>query len=464
MSALGPIDPSSVQNEEQKEAPWIVRKLAGSMTGRVVISSYESLRATGTSVVCLSPWGDSTPLVLPCIRFRDLAIHAVVAATGGTAAIAAPVMGPISDVVVGSLGDTILVELGLHAGFEAAVWAGDEILIDKPMKKIIPVHSANLTTSGVKILTITLKYKHSVEDAALGFFRSSTHADPSLFASVSGYLAVEKGWFSPYLFASARRPIIPRTMKPDVVFCHGPFLSGDYSVGETLVAQSAKVLHLCQAPPTTESTASSAPQQTPSMSFKDKLNVSKMNEKLNDKFTTLIHRTKSHPSSDIPASDPQSLFPDSPDSPPPTLQATVPPPRQLAVILLGLEPHRLGMWTSSARPSESVLQYILLNGAPTIILPALAGAPLIAWNTLTLRQIQAKRDKYDGIVRILFEYISLCVDWARVTVGEGVEDREKAVRDALELVVASAAQSFDSKRVKKDVDLDRAGIVIFRIL
>lgn len=29
MSALGPIDPSSVQNEDQKEAAWIVRKLAG---------------------------------------------------------------------------------------------------------------------------------------------------------------------------------------------------------------------------------------------------------------------------------------------------------------------------------------------------------------------------------------------------------------------------------------------------
>ncbi len=42
------------------------------------------------------------------------------------------------------------------------------------------------------------------------------------------YLAVEKGWFSPYLFGSARRPIIPRNMKPDVIFCHGPFLAGRY--------------------------------------------------------------------------------------------------------------------------------------------------------------------------------------------------------------------------------------------
>ncbi|KAK0099249.1 hypothetical protein ONS96_008483 [Cadophora gregata f. sp. sojae] len=445
MSALGPIDPSSVQKEDQKEAAWIVRKLAGSMTGRIVVSTYESLRATGTSVVCLSPWGDSSPLLLPCIRFRDLAVHTVVAATGGTAMIAAPAMGPVSDMAMDSFGDTVFVELGLHAGFAAAVQVGNEVLIDKPLNKIIPVHEANLATSGVKTLTITLKYKHTVEDANLGFFRSSTHADPSLFASVSDYLAVEKGWFSPYLFASARRPVIPRTMKPDVVFCHGPFLSGDYRVGETLVAQSAKVLHLCEIPPVQEDVL--AP--TVSVTEKTKLQVSKMNTKL----TSLMHRTK-------PTAEESTR----PASPPPVLQEIVQPPRRLAVVLLGLKPHRLGMWTSSARPSESVLKYVLLNGAPTIVLPALAGAPLIAWITLTLKQLHSKKDRYDGVVRILFEYLSLCVDWERVTVGEGDEERKKAVRDAVELVVAAAVQSVDSKAVMKDVDLDRAGIVIFRML
>ena len=66
-SALHPIDPSTV-SEKEIESPWIVRKLVGSITGRVVIASLESLRAAGTSVVCLSPWGDSVPLLLPCIR------------------------------------------------------------------------------------------------------------------------------------------------------------------------------------------------------------------------------------------------------------------------------------------------------------------------------------------------------------------------------------------------------------
>jgi hypothetical protein len=43
------------------------------------------------------------------------------------------------------------------------------------------------------------------------------------------------------------------------------------------------------------------------------------------------------------------------------------------------------------------------------------------------------------------------------------EERKKAVRDALELVVAASVVSGDSKQVKKEVDAERAGIVVFRI-
>lgn len=63
------------------------------------------------------------------------------------------------------------------------------------------------------------------------------YRDTSLFAAVKDYLAVEKGWFSPYLFASARRPVIPRSMKPDVVFCHGPFLSGKSVLLLTIIGE-----------------------------------------------------------------------------------------------------------------------------------------------------------------------------------------------------------------------------------
>ncbi|KDQ60250.1 hypothetical protein JAAARDRAFT_126338 [Jaapia argillacea MUCL 33604] len=461
-SALGPVDPASIHlSEEEKKAPWIVRKLVGSMTGRIVMSSYESLRAAGTGVICLSPWGDSSPLLLPCIRFRDLAVHVVIAATGGTAVIAAPVMGPISDTVVSTLGDTILVEIGLHTGFELTTKAANDLLLDHAIKHTIPIHSKRLETTGIKTLLITLKYKHTIEDACLGFFRSSVHKDSSLFATVKDYLAIEKGWLSPYLFASGRRPIIPRSMKPDVVFCHGPFLSGDYKVGETLLAESASVITLANPPP--------PPPPQPVEELKHHSSLSINVPSLSNMFT------RSRTPSPEPHLAPLPI--------PPT-------PRRLALLVLGIKPHRT-FWTTSARPSESVINYQLLNGCPAIVVPVKVGAPLIAWDTLTLEELwkvelppddqdvngggNGVGDKFRGIVRVLYEYLDLCVDWDRVVLpsadgGEGgepevetLEAKNGAVRDALTLLVAAAVRSGESKEVKKEVDKERGGIAMWRI-
>ena len=102
-SPLQPLDASAAQNEvtgqeTEKISNWVVRHIARSMAGRVVMSAYETLRATSTSVICLSPvsrcspldplsdprlttsvqWGDSSPLLLPCIRFRDVAVSRLV--------------------------------------------------------------------------------------------------------------------------------------------------------------------------------------------------------------------------------------------------------------------------------------------------------------------------------------------------------------------------------------------------
>lgn len=84
-------------------------------------------------------------------------------------------IGPISDVVVSSLGDTIFVELGLHAGFELSARAANDLVFSHTANKLIPIHSERLDTTAVKVLLITLKYKNTMEDAALGFYRSSLH-------------------------------------------------------------------------------------------------------------------------------------------------------------------------------------------------------------------------------------------------------------------------------------------------
>ncbi|TFK47589.1 hypothetical protein OE88DRAFT_1665816 [Heliocybe sulcata] len=454
-SELAPIDPESVpKGEEQKTSSWLARKVVGSMTGRIVMSTYESLRAAGTSVVCLSPWGDSSWIVLPCIRFRDLAVETVTVATGGTAAIATPVMGPISDVVTSSIADSILVEVGLNAGFDLATTAADDLVFGDTTDLLLPVHSKRLETTNVKELLITLKYKHTVTDASLGFFRSSMHRDSSLFSNVKDYIAVEKGWFSPYLFASGRRPVIPRVMKPDVVFCHGPYLPGDYRVGQTLLAESASVISFCPAPPSNPESTSQVQERK---GIASKLHM----------------RNPMKRSHTPPPSEP------SPDSP---QEQVSPTPRRLVILIVGLKPHRK-LWTTSQRPDEAVVRYQLLNGCPAIVVPAKVGAPLVAWDAMTLEQLwkvplpsdnEAKAELNDGaqsgghfkgVVDVLFEYVDLCVDWDRIVLPKGATKgtERDALRSALALVVAAGIRGGESKEVKKQIDAQRSGVAIWRI-
>lgn len=161
-------------------------------------------------------------------------------------------------------------------------------------------------------------------------------------------------------------------------------------------------------------------------------------------------------------------------------------------MLVGLAPHRK-IWTSSQRPSESVLYYKLANGCPAIVLPARVGAPLLAWIGLTLEQLWKLRlpatdaaplvtptpkggkleegeleRSFEGTVSVLYEYLDLCIDWERVEVPEKdknaeMEERRSAVRDAVMLLVAAAVRSKDSKQVQKEVDKERAGLAMWRI-
>ncbi|KAH8830174.1 hypothetical protein DL96DRAFT_1668130 [Flagelloscypha sp. PMI_526] len=452
VSPLGPIDPKSViaedhgANEAEQKAPWIVRKLVGSMTGRIVMSSYESLRAAGTSVICLSP--TLLLLFLPCIRFRDLAVHAIIVGTGGVAGVAAPVMGPVADVAVGAFGNTIIVDVALNLGAEGSTKPLDKLVFDR-------IKSPALETTGLKVLAITLKFKHTVEDAYLGFFRSSLHKDSSLFSSVKDYLATEKGWFSPYLFASARRPVIPRSVKPDVVFCHG-----DYKIGETLLAETSTRIFLCD-PPVEPSDADLVP---PEPSYLQKLQKKLSLPKISNLFK---HHEEPHP-----VEEGSTLPPRPPPSPEPELTVLPPPiaPRRLVVMLIGIKPHRGGIWTSSQRPSESVIQYAIMNGAPALVLPARTGAPLIAWDTLTLTDIwkipipntneAIPGSKLEGIVVVPQNLRASPED------EKPVDDAGKkaALKTSLQLLFGAAIRTQESKDVKKEVDPDRAGLVFWRIV
>lgn len=170
----------------------------------------------------------------------------------------------------------------------------------------------------------------------------------------------------------------------------------------------------------------------------------------------------------------------------------------MVLVVLGIKPHRK-LWTTSARPGESVIEYILLNGCPAVVVPVKPGSPLVAWDTLTLEQLHkigakapggVESDKAKGVVHVLLEYLALCVDWERLTEPDRETDEEKAkvaeenelegggekadellategkkavLREAVRLLVTGAINSWQSKEVRGKVDLDRAGIVMFRI-
>ena len=186
-----------------------------------------------------------------------------------------------------------------------------------------------------------------------------------------------------------------------------------------------------------------------------------------------------------------------PPSPEPTIAPLpVPPvPRRLVILLVGIKPHRKA-WTLSARPGEGVIGYVLLNGCPAIVVPAKLGAPLLAWDTLTLEKLwdvelppppnganitetRSASGRFEGIVNVIFEYLDLCVDWERFVVpgaaspgdvGDvsketGTRDlgAKSALKDAVTLLVAAAIRSKTSKEAKKELDADRSGIAMWRI-
>lgn len=78
--------------------------------------------------------------------------------------------------------------------------------------------------------------------------------------------------------------------------------------------------------------------------------------------------------------------------------------------------------------------------------------------------------KFEGITKVLFEYLDMCVDWDRVTVP-GTDDaalkteegKKSVLKSSLEILLAAAVRSVDSKEVKKEVDKERSGIAMWRI-
>lgn len=279
------------------------------------------------------------------------------------------------------------------------------------------------------------------------------------------------------------------SMQPDVVFCHGPFLQGDYRMAQTLLNESAAIISFADAtpgsdipPPATPSAIAAA--QTVNHHLSDYLKTGQ--ESLTGWAQQHgLSRSKT-PSPKPPQAEPL-LLPQAPTDVVPPVTApsiTTPEPsatplRRMLITVVGISPHRK-LWATSARPSESVINYTLLNGCPAIVVPVKLGCPLMAWDTMTLHALhkigEVEGPKFEGVVNVLYEYASLCVDWERYIFpdslerGEGTtpgkskrEVAEELTKNAITLLVAAAIRSKTSKEATKHIDDDRAGIVFLRL-
>jgi hypothetical protein len=211
----GPSTPGGKAKDQHKSS-MVKRLLGDSMVGRVTRASVQTVSSTLKMPQALSPWGDNNPVTLPNVRYRDAilmtACHFVATPlTDGLTGGVESLFGAdafISE-VIGSTAGHVVAHMAVFVVLKTAIELGTNAAL--PEEELI------LTTNNVKSMRVEIKHKLMGVDADLRFWGVYPSIDPKNCA---------KGWFCPYLFASARTPMVPRANEFAIAQCFGPFLGG----------------------------------------------------------------------------------------------------------------------------------------------------------------------------------------------------------------------------------------------
>ena len=216
-----PIPNPPATAQDQLKTGSVKRFFGDTLWGRVARSSVHTVTTTLKMPSSLSPWGDNNPVTLPNVRYRDAVLFTTFAFVG------APLVEGLSDGVTSVFGADSFISEIVASGADGIV--GSTIVkigvfkiveqaIDKGIvEHLLPEEERMLTTTGVKSLQVGIKHKLMGVDADLRFV--------GVYPTRDGQ-ACEKGWFCPYLFASARTPSVPRGNDFGVCQFFGPFLAG----------------------------------------------------------------------------------------------------------------------------------------------------------------------------------------------------------------------------------------------
>jgi hypothetical protein len=213
--------PHSTGPQDAQKSDGVKRFFGDTLVGRVARSSVQTATSMAKMPTSLSPWGDNNPVTLPNVRYRDAVLFTTFAFVGG------PLVDGMADGVTSAFGaDSFISEIvSSGAGAIAAstilkygVFQIVEQAIDKGiLEHMLPEEEKMLITTNVKSLQVTVKHKLMGVDADLRFVG---------IYPAKNTQSCEKGWFCPYLFASARTPSIPRANDFAIAQSFGPFLGG----------------------------------------------------------------------------------------------------------------------------------------------------------------------------------------------------------------------------------------------
>jgi hypothetical protein len=317
----GPDTPGGPQDE--KRTGGVQRFLGDTLFGRIGRAGVATVTSTLKMPASLSPWGDNNPVTLPNVRYRDAVLFTTFAFVG------TPLVEGLDGVVTGAFGADSFVSEIISSGAGAilgstmikySVFQIVEQAIDKGfLEHMLPEEEKMLQTTNVKSLQVGIKHKLMGVDADLRFAGIYPTRAPQ---------DCEKGWFCPYLFASARTPQIPRAnnFSSQLFFSNIPIapqlsrttnnLLGDYSMAHKLISESVHTLTLCDPNPTVD------------------IGTNRM-----------------------------------------------------VILFTGISPFRANMWSTSRRPGCGTIVFHLLDGCPALIIPVTNVAPICAWSPWTLSQM-----------------------------------------------------------------------------
>jgi hypothetical protein len=213
---------SPTELKDDKKTGKAKRFFGDTLVGRIARAGVASATNTMKIPAALSPWGDNNPVTLPNVRYRDAVLFTTFAFTGipmvdGADQAVGDVFGADS-----FISETFSSGAGLITGNAVVKFGVFQIVeqaIDKGiLEHILPEEEKIIRTTNVKTLQVTIKHKIMGLDADIRLVGVYPASNPT---------ACEKGWFCPYLFASARTPVIPRAHDFAIAQFFGPFLAGE---------------------------------------------------------------------------------------------------------------------------------------------------------------------------------------------------------------------------------------------